>query len=98
MPSITLCHVAGRLSQGADCANNMTGTTSEMDLAAFQKWLEPAPATPTTPEKGAATCMSSNDWERFNEALELVCRMLGKTCKKEVAAAFKADVQFTEQH
>lgn len=94
VPNVRICHVAGVLDAGSNCAETNTGTTSEMNFDETLDFLEaqperPDPATPgqMLPARGAAACMSADDFGRLKTSIELACRMLGKRCTYEMRQA-----------
>ena len=74
------CSVAGVLSAGANCTHFLTNEKEEMNFDQFLEFLEPRYATPTTTEKGAAVCFSSDDFTAMKNEVEIMCRMLGDRC------------------
>ena len=83
------CAVAGRLSQGADCFYSLSDKTETMDFQSFIEFLEPAPATKTTPEKGAAICIPASDYTKIKITMETACYNLGDMCTTEIKQAIQ---------
>lgn len=75
-----VCAVAGVLSAGANCSNFISNDTEEMSFDQFLDFLEPRIETPTSTGKGAALCMSSEDFGEMKTEIETMCRMLGDRC------------------
>jgi hypothetical protein len=83
IPNTRVCTTAGVMSQGAICAETLTGTTQELTLDEWIAFLEP------TDKRAGALCQSTEDWNKQKIALELACRKLGKACSLEVKRAFR---------
>lgn len=79
LPNVRVCAVSGVLSAGADCSYTGDDTTEEMTLEQFLEFLEPQ----IEPPRGAAMCMSAEDWTKEKIAMEQACDKLGASCKKE---------------
>ena len=65
------------MNAGADCATNLTGEITEMDLDEFIDFLEPNEET----GKGGAIIMSAAHWNNLKTAIEDACKRLGSKCK-----------------
>lgn len=75
------------MAAGADCAETLSDETKSLTLDEFLGFLEPAPP------RGAALCMSAEDFTRLKTALEQACQKLGTACKAEAKAQIR-DVAF----
>ena len=67
------------MSAGADCAYTISGETEAMDLNQWIEFLEPQ----VEPARGAAMCMSSENFARIKTVIEQACKKLGGACTKE---------------
>ena len=67
------------MSAGADCAYTISGDGSSMDLNQWVEFLEPQ----AEPSRGAAMCMSSEDFTKIKTVIEQACKRLGGACTKE---------------
>lgn len=85
IPDTKICSVAGIMAGGAYCAHTLTDDTEDMTPSAFYAFLEPDETT----GKGAALCMSTDDFAKLQIALEQACRKLGTNCSKEVKEEVK---------
>ena len=90
IPNTTACTAAGRLRYGAVCAESLTDTTSDMSYEAFLAFLEPRPATRTTPGRAGAICQSAIDYTAQKTALEQLCVLAKKRCTKQAKEAIEA--------
>jgi hypothetical protein len=77
------------LSQGADCVTSLSGKHEELNLDQFIDFLEPQPEKinpdgTKTPERGAAVCLSADDWIALKTAIQQLCEKVGSFCTKEV--------------
>ncbi len=79
IPNVTLCAVAGSLKDGAACAETSTDVTRDLTFSQFLDFLEPKTG------KGAAICLSSQDYGRIKTAIDQVCKKTG-ACSYEVKA------------
>jgi len=68
------------MSGGGACAKTLTDETRTMTLDEWILFLEPDIAT----GKGAAICMSSQDYQETKTALQQACYKLGRWCTKEI--------------
>jgi hypothetical protein len=83
------CTVAGQLQNGGLCSHLLTPATSVLSFTEFVAFLEPAAKTPTSPARGGAICMSSQDWGTMKTELETACRELGSKCSYATAQAIE---------
>lgn len=82
IPNVKVCAVSGVLAAGMDCAYTLDDKTEEMNLDQSVAFLEPQ----IEPPRGAAMCMSSEDFSKLKSALEQACKKLGTSCTKEAKA------------
>lgn len=80
VPDSRLCSVAGIMAGGGYCVHTQTEDEELLTPSQFYAFLEPD----TTTGKGAAICMSTDDFAKLQIALEQACRKLGASCTKEV--------------
>jgi hypothetical protein len=92
IPNIKACTAAGVLSAGANCAETVTGVTSQMTEDEYFDFLEPQqerpdPSSPghLLPARGGAICTSSEDFNRLKTEFEKACKKI--KCTKEAAQA-----------
>lgn len=78
LPDARVCAVAGVLAGGMDCARTLSPDVDTMTLEQTIEFLEP------TETRGAALCMSAEDFGKLKTALEVACEKLGRACSKEV--------------
>jgi hypothetical protein len=93
VPNTNPCTAAGALTNGAICAETITGIKSELSFDQYLEFLEPQeeredPLNPgqILPKRGGAICQSTSDWGRMKTALEQACRILAKKCSYELRA------------
>lgn len=79
LPDAKICAVSGVMAAGADCAYMNSGKVEELNLDQFVTFLEPQ----VEPPRGAAMCMSSEDFSKLKTAIEQACAKLGTSCTKE---------------
>lgn len=79
LPDVRVCAVAGQMSAGMDCAYTNSEKTEEMNLDQAVAFLEPQ----LDPARGAAMCMSSEDFSKLKTAIEQLCKKVGAACSKE---------------
>ncbi len=99
IPNIVGCHVAGVLDAGANCAENNTGRTRQIDLNQFLTFLEaqderPDPDHPgkKLPPRAGAVCISAAHYAKIKTAEDKACRIAGAKCnfdKTEVILDFE---------
>jgi hypothetical protein len=80
LPDVRACAVAGRLTQGMDCATSLSGRITELNFNETIQFLEPS----IEPEKPPAICLASGDWTKIKTALEQACVALKRRCTKEI--------------
>jgi hypothetical protein len=73
------------MSAGADCAYTLSDKTESMTLDEFITFLEPQ----IQPPKGAAVCMSSEDYSQIKTAIEQACKKLGTSCVTQLKETFQ---------
>lgn len=78
-PNVKLCSVAGVMSAGADCVNTLDDKNEELNLDQWITFLEPQ----LTPPRGAAMCLSSEDFSKIKTFIDQACAKLGTSCKQE---------------
>lgn len=83
----TVCAASGDVSSGATCTHLISSDHSFLTFDEFLDFLSARPESPdhTIPAKGAAMCMSANDWGKMKLELETACRLLGKKCSYELS-------------
>jgi len=79
---LTLCSVAGQVSNGADCVSTLTQNTTEINLSELVEFLEP------NDKRGGALCMSAHDWVKAKTQIEQACALL-KRCSPETKDLIK---------
>lgn len=84
LPDARVCAVAGVLAGGMDCARTLSPEVDSMTLNQTIEFLEP------TDTRGAALCMSADDFGKLKSALEIACEKLGRACSKEVQESLKS--------
>lgn len=86
-----VCAAAGLVSAGASCAHTLSDDHRELSFEQFIDFLEPQPQRPNPsdpktplPARGAALCMSPDDWNSLKTSLEEACKKLGGGCSYEM--------------
>lgn len=79
LPDARICSASGTLSAGMDCAYTVSDKMEELSLEQSIEFLEPQ----LDPPRGAALCMSSEDFSKVKTAIEQACKKLGTSCRKE---------------
>lgn len=80
IPNVVVCSTAGYMSAGADCAESLSDETKVLTLDEWIAFLEPNIET----GRGAALCLSSEDFTKLKTALDQACSKLGRWCSKEI--------------
>ncbi len=88
VPNVKACATAGVFSAGADCVTTISGEHTELSFDQWLEFLEPQPEKKkddgsVIPERGAAVCLSSDDWTSLKTAIMKLCEKVGTWCKKE---------------
>lgn len=88
VPDVKACATAGVFSAGADCVTTISGKHEELSFDQWLEFLEPQPEKnlpdgKKVPERGAAVCVSSDDWTALKTAIMKLCEKVGSWCKKE---------------
>lgn len=89
VPNTEACTVAGVVGAGAICAETITGITRDMTVDEFFDFLEPKEEHDDVPGRAGAVCQTADDWNDQKTALEMACRILGKSCTYELKQVIK---------
>lgn len=80
IPDVEICGTSGLMTAGGDCSHTLSDSTRQLNLDEWIAFLEPD----VTTGRGAALCMSSDDFTKLKTALDKACVKLGRWCSKEI--------------